>query len=147
MTFPSPAADQSSNWEVFVYPIVSVFAILLVLYVISQACLKRDNSFIDILWGVTFCLPIAIVWIVRIKQQKNQESSEQLKEENSQVYLPTYRMILAAALVYIWGIRLIIYLAIRKSGEDYRYVQLREGWEAEGTCSYYTKTFIFIYLL
>ena len=68
MPFPSPAADQSGNWEVFVYPIISVFILLYLLYLITQLFLSRDNSFIDIFWGVTFCLPIAIVWVVRLQQ-------------------------------------------------------------------------------
>jgi steroid 5-alpha reductase family enzyme len=34
-------------------------------------------------------------------------------------------MYLVSALVFIWAIRLSIYLAIRKKGEDYRYKEMR----------------------
>lgn len=66
MTFPSPIVDQTGNYGVFLYPALGILFLNTLLYIIAQSCLKRDNSYIDIMWGFSFCVPIAIVWFIRI---------------------------------------------------------------------------------
>lgn len=55
-------------------------------------------------------------------------------------------MILATIPVFIWGLRLSSYIFVRHKSEDYRYKQMREGWEKGGSCVYYLKAFFFVFV-
>ena len=134
MTFPSPIANQENNWEVFVYPVLTVFISNIILFIICQTVYKRDNSYIDIWWGLSFCLPLIAVWVIRIYMYE-------------QISSPTYRMYLVTILVFVWAFRLAIYLGVRKKTEDYRYKNWRESWEADGDCNYYMKSFFIVFML
>jgi len=56
-------------------------------------------------------------------------------------------MILVTLLVIIWGLRLSIYLALRKKTEDYRYKEMREDWEKHGTIGYLLISFFVVFML
>ena len=59
----------------------------------------------------------------------------------------TYRMIMISIPMYIWGLRLCIYLWVRKYkiNEDYRYKLLRESWEAYGSCAYFVISYFAVF--
>ncbi|WLR42681.1 DUF1295 domain-containing protein [Bacillus carboniphilus] len=75
---------------------------------------KKDLSVVDFGWGGGFVV-IAIVLLIFTNEYTN-------------------RQVLVTLLVAIWGLRLSIYLYLRnrKSGEDYRYVKMRNKWTSEG---------------
>ncbi len=85
---------------------VSVY--ILIVYVIAQ--IKVDNSIVDIAWGGGF---IAIVGVSILSMESVHP-----------------RQILVSALVFIWGLRLALYIHGRNNGkpEDYRYQEFRKGW-------------------
>ena len=105
--------------EYFYYPIAILFLIFNCLYFIVQCCLKRDNSWIDSFWGISFVIPNMI--IVALRRD-----------------MLTWRMLLVNVPIIIWALRLSIYIFRRHKSEDQRYRKLREGWEAGGSCSYLT---------
>ena len=59
----------------------------------------------------------------------------------------TPRMLMSSIPVFFWGLRLSSYIFVRHTREDYRYKEMREGWEAPGTCSYLTKSLVYVYLM
>ena len=56
-------------------------------------------------------------------------------------------MVLITVPVFIWGLRLAVYIGIRHKSEDYRYKEMREGWEKKGSCFYYFASFVFVSIL
>ena len=119
-TDPIPL-DTQSIW----IAVVCVFAWNTLLYIIAQ--IKKDNSIVDIFWGILFVIPNAIVLIVSGNWNE--------------------RTILVLSLVSIWAFRLAIHIGLRHNGEDFRYVEMRQGWEKKGKCFYYFAAFIFVYML
>ena len=105
------------------YSASGVFLYMSLIYVI--ACLKKDNSIVDIAWGIGFIL-VAI-------------GSFSLE--------PGFvtRQILVTALIFIWGTRLATHIAIRKRGrgEDFRYAQWRKDWNKW----FFIRSFFQIYML
>lgn len=95
------------NWLLLQYSALVVFVFMLVIFLIAQRL--KDNSIVDIGWGIGFIL-IAITCF--------------LKSDQSTVQWVTL------ALVPIWGLRLSTYIYGRNKGkpEDYRYAQWREEW-------------------
>lgn len=66
---------------------------------------KKDNSYIDVFWSLTFLTPIyALIIMYAITGQT--------------IYA---RVILTAVLVTIWGVRLSYHIGVRHTKEDYRY--------------------------
>ena len=41
----------------------------------------------------------------------------------------TIRMLMSSIPVFFWGVRLSGYIFVRHTREDYRYKEMREGWE------------------
>lgn len=117
------------NPDLITYPFLSVFLTNTLLFIICQTILKKDNSWIDSLWGITFCLPNILILILR--------GSENI----------TPRMILVTILVLIWGIRLSLYIFRRHKKEDYRYQLMRRAWMRRGAVFYYVKSFFIIFML
>lgn len=56
-------------------------------------------------------------------------------------------MFLITVPVFLWSLRLSSYIAIRHTGEDYRYKQMREGWDKSGRCGYYIQAYLFVYVM
>ena len=86
----------------------AVFVYMTVIFVI--ALFKKDNSVVDIAWGLGFVL-VALLTIFLEKGF-------------------TFRQNLVTALVLIWGVRLAVHIFIRNRGrgEDFRYAQWRKEW-------------------
>ena len=92
---------------------------------------KKDNSLIDILWGITFIAPILVVLAIR------GFGPDDLG----------LRVWIVALLVTIWGVRLSVHIYLRHKGEDFRYVDMRVRWMDEGLWVYYVKAFFYIFML
>ena len=115
--------------EMYIYAIGSVFVLNLLLYLAVQTCLKRDNSWIDCMWSVIHAVPNIVVWLMR--------GTDEI----------TPRMVLITVPIIIWAARLSLYILIRHKSEDYRYREMRQGWEEKGTCFYYFASLVFVYLM
>ena len=81
------------------------------------------------MWGLMFCWPNAIIWALR--------GGDEI----------TPRMYLITAPVFFWGVRLAVYIWVRHKSEDYRYKELRLGWEQHGNCGYYWRAYVFVALM
>lgn len=88
----------------------AAFIFLYMTCVFCLALLKKDNSLVDIAWGLGF-IGVAILTIF-------------LKEGW------TTRQVIVSCLVSIWGLRLALHIALRKRGrgEDFRYAKWRQDW-------------------
>lgn len=120
--------NQNVGYELFVYPIMTVFITNILLYIYCQTCGKKDNSWIDVMWGMSFIFPNILILILR--------GYEEIQP----------RMILITMLVSIWGLRLSIYIWLRHKSEDYRYKEMRNGWENSGKVFYYLAAFFFVFI-
>lgn len=74
------------------------------------ALLKRDNSIVDVMWGLMFMMTSLVSYFVY-------GSGEPIQ-------------ILITVLVCLWGCRLALHILIRNwgKGEDFRYAAWRENW-------------------
>jgi steroid 5-alpha reductase family enzyme len=94
--------------EVMLYSAAAIFVYMVVVF--FWATLIKDNSIVDIGWGMGFLVVISTGLLL----------------------LPAINTFHAAlvAMVFIWGLRLsgYIFSRHRNVGEDYRYVQWRKEW-------------------
>ena len=90
------------------YSMASVFLYMTFLFFL--ALIKKDNSIVDVGWGIGFIL----VWAVTFFLEPG----------------GTARHLLAGGLVMIWGARLAGHIFVRNKGrgEDFRYARWREKW-------------------
>jgi steroid 5-alpha reductase family enzyme len=90
--------------------LVAFVIFLYMTVVFCLALIKKDNSIVDIAWGLGF-IGVAILTFF-------------LKEGW------TNRHLIVTGLVIVWGTRLAIHIAIRNKGmgEDYRYEKWRQNW-------------------
>ncbi len=93
---------------ILVHSAIGILAFILVVYTIAQ--LIKDNSIVDIAWGLGFIIAAATSYY---------ESGICFTQN-----------VLVNILVLVWGLRLAVYIYVRHSsnGEDYRYREMREGW-------------------
>ncbi len=91
------------------YSAICVF--LYMSFIFMLAWIKKDNSIVDIAWGIGFILVAILTFILQT------------------VFVT--RHVLITALILIWGTRLAAHIAIRNRGrgEDFRYAQWRKDWE------------------
>lgn len=80
------------------------------LFLFLLALLKKDNSIVDIAWGMGFIMIALFNFFIQPGF--------------------TPRQLLVTLLITIWGIRLVIYIYSRNRGkkEDFRYAQWRRDW-------------------
>lgn len=93
--------------------------------VFAAASIKKDNSIVDIAWGLGF----VTVALFSLYWSRNLEG----------------RQILVSAFVAVWGIRLAVHIALRKKGkgEDWRYARWRREWKKW----FFLRSFLQIYML
>ncbi|HPG41534.1 MAG TPA: DUF1295 domain-containing protein [bacterium] len=105
------------------YAAIAVFFFMTAWFI--AAIVKKDNSIVDIAWGLGFVVIACVAFV------------------NSQAC--TGRQLLITALIAIWAIRLAGHIAIRKigHGEDFRYVKMRQAWGNRVI----SKSFINIFML
>jgi steroid 5-alpha reductase family enzyme len=101
--------------------IASIATLMLIFFIIS--IITKDNSYIDIAWGLGFILIATIAFL-----QSTQETIHYV----------------VFSLVALWGIRLSGFISLRKIGygEDHRYADWRKEWKY-----FYTRSFFQIYVL
>lgn len=87
---------------------VAVFVYMTCIFVL--ALLKKDNSIVDVAWGIGFILVALLTFFLEPGL--------------------TWRHILVTVLVCIWGIRLALHIYFRNKdrGEDFRYAKWRNEW-------------------
>ncbi len=94
-----------------IFLLYTFIAILLYMTIVFLFALKKkDNSIVDVAWGLGFIGVTLLTFF--------------LKEGF------TTRQIVVSGLVFIWGIRLALHIAFRKKGkgEDFRYAKWRRDW-------------------
>jgi steroid 5-alpha reductase family enzyme len=94
--------------DTILYSAAAVFVYMAVIFVV--ALFKKDNSIVDIAWGLGFILVSLMSFF--------------LESEFA------VRHIIVTVLVLIWGTRLAFHIFIRNKGkgEDFRYAQWRREW-------------------
>ncbi|MBP9780129.1 DUF1295 domain-containing protein, partial [Candidatus Gracilibacteria bacterium] len=108
---------------------LSILLILLITYILLFiiSIKIRDNSIVDVFWGVGFMLIAGISFV---------QSEKQLFQ------------ILVTGLVMLWGIRIVSHIGFRKwkeRKEDPRYAKWREEWG--NGWYFYVRSFLQVYLL
>jgi len=106
MTLPTRNPDPEEIWA----PIVSVFIANVILYIVGQ--IVKDNSIVDITWGIMHVIPNAVIWIIN----RNTTQSS----------------IACNAILLIWALRMAFYNIARHKNEDWRFAQMREEWMKKG---------------
>ena len=114
---------RSANPEDYWIPVVAVFSMQVVLFFIAQ--IIKDNSIVGMFWGIGIALPWLVVLIVN---------------ENWH-----HRTIINLSLLWIYSFRLLIQLAIRKKGEDWRYVMQRNLVMKKGIIVFWIFSFFAFY--
>ena len=127
--FDAPIVKGQISPDYFIWPLVTLFGGNMLLGLLVQIFFKKDNSWIDAWWSLSFLLPNIVVFIIRAVNGIG----------------ITARMWLITSCLAIWSLRLSIYIFVRHKREDYRYKEMREDWTKQGVCVYYTKAFVFIY--
>ncbi|MBU1100788.1 MAG: DUF1295 domain-containing protein [Bacteroidetes bacterium] len=109
--------------EVIINASLTVLIFMLIVYVIAQ--IIKNNSIVDIGWGIGFILIGLSLWIT-----------------NSVVDSVDTLLLL---MLVIWGSRLAfhIYLRSRGKGEDFRYAEWRRGWGRSAPIQALVKVFLF----
>lgn len=74
-----------------------------------------------------FLIPNAVVWIINGN--------------------PTQTSIATNVLLLLWAVRMAAYNIKRHHTEDWRYVEMRKGWEEKGKCAYYALSYLMIYFM
>ena len=122
MTLPTkPTYSPEEIWA----PIVSVFAANLVLYCVGQYL--KDNSIVDITWGVMHVIPNAVIWII------NKNTTE--------------ASIACNVLLLCWALRMAAYNISRHKEEDWRFQNMRADFNKAGPVAYYFITYFGIYFM
>ena len=95
-------------WSLYLVAAFVAGALMASTFLVSL--LKKDNSIIDISWGLGFALIAGTTYYV------------------SEMYTPVG--LIVSALVVVWGIRLASHVYLRKRGkaEDFRYARWRKEW-------------------
>lgn len=112
----------------FWLPVAVVFGFNMLFGVWCQ--FKKDNSYIDVIWGLTFVWPAIALLILRLSTDP----------------VPDVRCWIVFALITFWALRLSIHIGKRHNGEDFRYQDMRKRWtEAGGAFGFYWRTFLFVF--
>ncbi len=102
---------------------ICIFTFMCLMFVL--ALLKRDNSIVDIGWGIGFIIVTSATYFVYGDERFHQK--------------------LVSYLVIVWGLRLSIYIAIRNFGkpEDFRYANWRKEWGS----NFFWRSFLQVFML
>ena len=122
MTLPTrPTYQPDEIWA----PIVSVFVANVILYFVAQ--ILKDNSIVDITWGLMHVIPNAVVWIIN----RNTTQSS----------------IACNVLLLVWAVRMGAYNIARHKEEDWRYQNMRKDFSKGGPVAYYFIAYFGIYFV
>ncbi len=111
----------------FVTALAIIVSASLCLYAI--AALLKDNSIMDIAYGVLFLIIGAVLYAMTVDASIAQK--------------------LLMLFLFAWGIRLSLRIYLRKigKGEDFRYQAWREEWQKKGTAYFYLRSLFQIFVL
>ena len=118
--------DGSVN---MLYPCLSVIGAQTLCYTFCQ--FKKDNSYIDIAWSLTFLMPNAVI-------------IGSMLSLGMPIDARTWAL---NACLAVWAVRLAWHIGARHTEEDYRYVSLRERMSKCGPFMYYVLSFFLIFML
>jgi steroid 5-alpha reductase family enzyme len=122
---PTPTKSNVDPLAIWI-PIVSAFVFNLIIFVVALA--RKDNSIVDIVWGLVFIIPNLISLCIGNNWNE--------------------RTILVFVFVSIWGLRLAWHIGSRHSGkEDFRYQDMRNRWMKDGVAWFYWNTFIYVFMM
>ena len=110
---PSPTLLNDTADFLLQLPTSILISIALFQVVFLVALIIKNNSIVDVFWGLSFVLySWILVYLLR------------------NTYLPTFHDISLVVLASVWGVRLFLHLARRNIGkpEDFRYRKWREEW-------------------
>lgn len=107
----------------YYYILIAIFVYYILLFIIGQ--IKKDNSIVDMVWGIGFLIPAWISYFLGHQVLKS---------------------FLVTVLVTLWALRLSFHIIRRNLGksEDFRYVNMRKKW---GSHLVYLKAFMQVYML
>ena len=114
-------------------PLIVVFGGNALFFIFCQW--KKDNSYIDALWGLTFVFPCVALIILRYSNESKP--------------IPDTRCWVVLSLVALWSLRLCWHILRRHKEEDFRYKKFRENWMAAGNgyCGYLWRAFVYVFML
>lgn len=109
--------------DVVLYAAETVMIFMLAVYLIAQ--LIKNNSIVDIGWGIGFIL-ISITLLIRMPLVDGVDE-------------------VISLMVTLWGLRLALHIYIRSrgKGEDFRYAEWRRGWGKSAPIQALIKVFLF----
>lgn len=112
----------------YITSLILTLGVTSVLFFVAQ--FKKDNSIIDIAYGLTF---VAVAC--------------ELASMNAHPLTPASMIILF--LITVWGLRLAsrIFMKNRGKGEDFRYQSWRKAWTRHGTRYYFARAYLQIFIL
>ena len=111
------------------WPCMSVIFAQTLCYTFCQ--FKKDNSYIDVAWSLTFLIPNAV--ILGSKLALHQPIDARTWALNGCLAL--------------WAVRLAWHIGRRHTEEDYRYQSIRRRLSKKGQLCYYIQAFFYIFML
>jgi steroid 5-alpha reductase family enzyme len=114
----------------YLISLIIVLAFTTILFFIAQV--KKDNSIIDIAYGLGFITTAGFLTADTLKSGTLPSSS-----------------VIILILVIIWGLRLAARIYIKNKGkpEDFRYQSWRKEWNKKGSTYYFARTYLQIFIL
>lgn len=108
--------------NIIVLSAVTVLSFMIFMFILAQ--LLRNNSIVDIGWGIGFILITSVLLLTK-------ESADQ-------------KEIVLAVMILVWGVRLALHIFIRArgKGEDFRYAQWRKDWGKNAVLYSFVKVFL-----
>lgn len=101
---------------------ITVLLFMIVMFIIAQ--IKKNNSIVDIGWGIGFIL-IAVILLL---------TSERID----------FKYLILFVMILVWGLRLAFHIFFRSRGkeEDFRYAQWRKDWGKNAAVIAFFKVFM-----
>ncbi len=114
----------------YILSLIIIFSFATFLFFIAQ--IKKDNSIIDIAYGIGFIVASYILAGILLKVTDLPSST-----------------ILILILITLWGTRLAVRIFMKNHGkpEDFRYASWREQWNKKGNFYYYVRSYLQIFIL
>ena len=120
------AADGSVK---MLWPCLSVIGAQTLCYTYCQ--IKKDNSYIDVMWGLTFIIPNMLILGAKLALKQPIDA----------------RTWALNGCLSLWAVRLAWHIGKRHTEEDYRYQSIRKRLSQKGQLCYYIQAFFYIFML
>lgn len=108
--------------NIILISVITVFIFMMIMFTIAQ--LIKNNSIVDIGWGIGFVLIAAALFF----------TEERIDTKD----------IILSIMILFWGVRLATHILLRASGkpEDFRYAQWRKDWGDKAVINAFLKVFM-----